>query len=261
MANLRGRDRLIVALDVPTHERAFELIDTLDNVSTFKVGLELFLAGDLLGFVRRLRDRRAGGGGLFVDLKLAGDIDTTIARFVEGCLAAGVSFLTLVEAAPRAITVATLRAARRARGPARNPRFLAVPLLSSLGADDLRAVGIEADPTAYILDRGRQMLHDGCDGLIVSGDAIKACREAFGPGVDLVSPGIRPAWAAADDHTRLTTPAQAIRSGADYLVVGRPITRARDPRDAAQRVIDEIDAALDEGHSSPAVHAAGRSSA
>ena len=85
------------------------------------------------------------------------------------------------------------------------------------------------------------MLGAGCDGLIVSGAAIGACRAAFGPDVTLVSPGIRPAWSGADDHLRLTTPADAIRLGADYLVVGRPIRSAVDPREAAQRVIDEID--------------------
>lgn len=88
------------------------------------------------------------------------------------------------------------------------------------------------------------MLAAGCDGLIVSGDAIGACRRAFGRDVTLVSPGIRPHWAEADDHQRLTTPAVAIRLGADYLVVGRPIRKAQNPRAAAQRIIDEIEEEL-----------------
>lgn len=246
MQDLTGKDRLIVALDVPTHERAFELVDKLDNVSFFKVGLQLFLAGDVLGFIQRLQSRRAGHGGVFVDLKLSGDIGNTITSLVEGCLALNVKFITLVESNPLAITLATVQAARNARGLARDPRLLMVPLFSSLGVDDLHQAGTPGEVNAFIIDRGRVMLSHGCDGLIVSGDAIKACREEFGPNVDIVSPGIRPAWAPADDHKRHTTPAEAIRWGADYLVVGRPITKDQNPRAAAQRIIDEIDEALDD---------------
>lgn len=246
MQELTGKDRLIVALDVSTHERAFELVDKLDNVSFFKVGLQLFLAGDVLGFIQKLQARRAGQGGVFVDLKLSGDIGNTIMRLVEGCVALNVKFITLVESVPLAITLSTVQAARNARGTARDPRLLMVPLLSSLGADDLQQVGIGADVNAYIVERGKVMLSHGCDGLIVSGDAIRACRDAFGPTVDIVSPGIRPDWAASDDHKRHTTPAEAIRAGADYLVVGRPVTKDTDPRTAAQRVIEEIDEALED---------------
>ena len=94
------------------------------------------------------------------------------------------------------------------------------------------------------MKRGTVMVDAGCDGLIVSGHAIRTCRHAFGPTLTLVSPGIRPAWAGRDDHARLTTPAQAIHLGSDYLVVGRPIRTAQSPHDAAQRIIDEIDEAL-----------------
>ena len=243
--DLRGKDRLIVALDVPTHERAFELVDKLDNVSFFKVGLELFMAGGMIGFLRHLQERRASQGGVFVDLKLSGDIGNTITRLVESCMVLNVKFITLVESAPSAITVRTLQAARRARKGARDPRLLMVPLLSSLNADDLRAAGIRGSLTDYIVARGKTMLDHGCDGLIVSGEAIKACRDVF-PDADIVSPGIRPRWATADDHKRITTPSQAIRFGADYLVVGRPVYNDKDPRAAAQKIIDEIDEALEE---------------
>lgn len=248
MTDLNGRDRLIVALDVPTHDEAFRLVDTLDNVSFFKVGWELFLAGDVLGFIQKLQERRAGRGGVFVDLKLSGDIGNTITRLVEGCVALNVKFITLVETVPLAITLATLQTARRARGEARDPRLLMVPLLSSLDADDLRAVSIDMDVNSYIVSRAGHMLSHGCDGLIVSGDAIRVCRDTFGPGVDIVSPGIRPTWASflSGDHKRYTTPAEAIRLGADYLVVGRPITLHPDPRIAASHVIEEIDEALSE---------------
>lgn len=238
-----------MALDVSTHEQAFELVDKLDNVSFFKVGLQLFLAGDVLGFIQKLQDKRAGQGGVFVDLKLSGDIGNTITKLVEGCMALNVKFITLVESVPLAITRTTIQAARAARGTARDPRLLMVPLLSSLGADDLRQTRSDGDVNAYIVERGRDMLNVGCDGLIVSGEAIRACRDAFGPTVDIVSPGIRPDWSSSDDHKRHTTPSAAIRMGADYLVVGRPITKARDPRAAAQRVIEEIDEALEDTHS------------
>lgn len=245
MTDLKAKDRLIVALDVPSHERAFELVDQLDNVSFFKVGLELFLRGDVLGFIKQLQDRRAGQGGVFVDLKLSGDIGNTITRLIEGCVALNVRFITLVESTPLAITLATLRTARKARGSAEFPRFLMVPLFSSLDTEDLLQAGVRRTATEYIVERGQEMLKHGCDGLIVSGEAIKVCRETFGPQVDIVSPGIRPTWASADDQKRITTPTQAIRMGADYLVVGRPITQNSDPRGAAQRVISEIDAAVE----------------
>jgi len=249
---LRGKDRLIVALDVPTHERAFEMVERLDNVSFFKVGLELFLAGDVLGFIKNLQERRAGRGGVFLDLKLSGDIGNTIARFVESCGDLNVKFITLVESAALAITAKTIETAREARGDRKYPKLLMVPLLSSLNADDLRsAKGEKLDPTEYIVERGGAMLERGCDGLIVSGGAIGACRERF-PGADIVSPGIRPAGAAADDHKRSATPGEAIGLGADYLVVGRPVLNARDPRAAAQGIMDEIDAALEPRTSAPA---------
>ena len=237
-----GEDRLIVALDVPTHEEAFSLVDQLENVHFFKVGLELFLRGDVLGFLREIQNRRAIGG-VFVDLKLSGDIGNTITRLVEGCIHLNVKFLTLVESTPQSITIRTLDAAKEARGASKEPRLLMVPLLSSLNADDLRAIGILNDPEDYILERGRALLGHGCDGLIVSGEAIKACRREF-PDIDIVSPGIRPAWAEADDHKRHTTPQEAIRFGADYLVVGRPITKSPEPKEAARRIIEDIDEAL-----------------
>lgn len=243
MAKLAGKDRLIVALDVSTHEEAFALVEQLDNVSFFKVGLQLLMAGDILGFIRRLQESRSSQGGVFVDLKLSGDIGNTITRLVEGCMALNVRFITLVAAESSAITVRTLQAAKKARGTARDPRFLMVPLFSSLDTDDLlQTTGKKINTTTYIVNRGREMIRKGCDGLIVSGTAIKNCRKEF-PHADIVSPGIRPSWAQADDHKRRTTPTQAIQFGADYIVVGRPIYNNPDPRAAAQKIIDEIDAA------------------
>ena len=235
----KGSERLIVALDVRTHAEAERLVDCLENVSFFKIGLRLFLAGDLFGLVRRIRERR--DAGIFIDLKMAGDISNTIGDFVEGASELGIRFITLAESRDDVFTRHSLAAGRKARGSEAFPQFLMVPLLSSLVPANFGRPDLSAE--AYIVERGREMLAAGCDGLIVSGPAIGACRAAFGPGVPLVSPGVRPEWAGADDHQRFTTPAEAIRLGADYLVVGRPIRNAENPREAAQRVVDEIDEA------------------
>ena len=234
---MEGKDRVIVALDVPTHDEAVALVDALDNVSFFKVGLELFLAGDLYGLLQRLRAARGDQGAVFVDLKIAGDITNTIVSFVRRAAELGIRFITFVEAAESAITRHSLEAGREARGETPVPQFLMVSLPSSLGATSDPA----GDVDRYIV-RGRAMLDAGCDGLVVSGSAIGACRQVF-PDATLVSPGIRPSGAPQDDHARWTTPADAVSQGADYLVVGRPIRNASNPRDAAQRIIDEIDEA------------------
>lgn len=241
--HLTGQERLIVALDVPTHEQALNLVDTLTNVSFFKIGLQLLFAGSLFGLLEGLQKRRESG--IFVDLKLSGDIGNTITELVNACMTLNVKFLTLVESNPQSITIRTLEAARNARGTNHTPRLLMVPLLSSLNEEDLRAQGIGDDPAAFIVERGKTLLQHGCDGLIVSGGAIKECRTEF-PDIDIVSPGIRLEGSSADDHKRSTTPQQAILYGADYLVVGRPITKSPSPEDVAQTIINEIDDALKE---------------
>jgi orotidine-5'-phosphate decarboxylase len=236
-----GKDRLIVALDVPTVNEALRAVERLDNVTFFKVGLQLFLAGGLPDLLRQLRGKRR----LFVDLKLPGDIANTIRAVIDVCVDQEVAFLTLSESMPApAIAAATAaRAARRSD----TPRFLTVPFLSSLDAADLAAAGQEQRLDSYILGKATTALAAGCDGVIASGDAIQLCRTGLPPATLIVSPGIRPAGASSDDHKRHTTPGQAIRSGADYLVVGRPIMKDPDPREAARRVIAEIDAALEAG--------------
>jgi orotidine-5'-phosphate decarboxylase len=244
MTELQGKDRLIVALDVPTHDAALALVDELENVSLFKVGLELLFAGGLFDLLARLQERRRPTGGVFVDLKLAGDIGNTITALVKQSGKLGIRFMTVVESVPLAITLDTIQTVRRARDDELTPALLMVPYLSSLGTQHLRDIGIQDDVDTYIVKRGTVMVDAGCDGLIVSGQAIRTCRQEFGAKLTLVSPGIRPTWAGQDDHARLTTPAEAIHLGSDYLVVGRPIRTAKSPHDAAQRVIDEIDEAL-----------------
>jgi orotidine-5'-phosphate decarboxylase len=235
---LRGRDRLIVALDVPTVDEALGAVARLSNVTFFKIGLQLFMTGGLPTLLEALREKQ-----VFVDLKLPGDISNTIAAVVDACVARHVAFLTLSGSMP----AAGIRAAKAARDAKqrRNPKLLTVPFVSSLDAGDLaETAGGHPDLETYVLRAARLALEAGCDGIIASGDAIRWCRTAF-PSTIIVSPGIRPAGAGADDHKRSTTPADAIRLGADYLVVGRPILKSPDPRDAADRIVREIDAALD----------------
>jgi len=236
VADLRGKDRIIVALDVPTVDQALASVERLDNISFFKVGLQLFMTGGLPDLLHALRTKR-----VFVDLKLPGDISNTIAAVIDACVSMNVELLTLSESMP----LPAIRAARAARA-ARNsshPKFLTVPVLSSLDASDLpAAAGGENGVEAVIVRRAQAALEAGCDGIIASGDAIQVCRRAF-PSTLIVSPGIRPSGASTDDHKRHTTPAEAVRLGADYLVIGRPILQAPDPRAAAQRIIEEIDRA------------------
>jgi orotidine-5'-phosphate decarboxylase len=241
VSHLTGKDRLIVALDVPTVDEARTIVEQLDNVSFFKVGWQLFITGGLPTLLQSLRQKQ-----VFVDLKVPGDITNTISAVVDFCVSMNVTFLTLSESMPLP-AIRSARAARDARH-SEGPKLLTVPFLSSLDAADLPGVAVgEHDVEAFILKRAHAAVEAGCDGMIASGQAIQVCRRAFGSSTIIVSPGIRPAGASTDDHKRHTTPAEAMRLGADYLVVGRPILKAPDPRGAASRIIDEIDGALGGG--------------
>ena len=238
----QGKDRLIVALDVPDHQRAVALVQELDNVFFFKIGLELIVSGNVLELIEKLHHERSGEGGIFIDLKVSGDIGNTITRFVQACATHRIKFVTLGGYAEYTINSGVIQTAVEARGNNEFPKLLGVPLLSHLRIDVKNYRNFSSD-TDYILNRGEALINEGCDGLIVSGDAIKACREQFTNEI-IVSPGIRPSGASTDDHERFTTPGQAIELGADYLVVGRPILNDPNPRQAAERIIKEIAAAM-----------------
>ena len=236
-----GQDRLIVALDVSSHEEALHLVKTLKNVSFFKIGLQLFAAGNHLDIIREIQESRAGAGGVFIDLKISGDIGNTIGRFVEGLIGLNVKLITLSESVATCKTAETINTIRDVRGEQERLRILMVPMLSSSDNTDreIYELGDTRDTNTFIVERGKKLLELGCDGLIVSGDAIGLCRQKLKCLV--VSPGIRPTGFPPQDHKRFTTPAEAIRLGADYLVVGRPVIDATDPYRAAQSIIDEID--------------------
>jgi orotidine-5'-phosphate decarboxylase len=228
------RERLIVALDVPTADDARALVARLgDAVCFYKLGLELLMSGDYF----RLVDELAGAGHqLFLDLKLH-DIPETVARAVRNLRARRARFVT-VHFDPRG-----LEAACRERGEL---GILAVTLLTHVEASELPGYGFApgTPPGDLVLARARQALALGCEGVIASPLEARLIRAELGPGLAIVTPGIRPAVPAGprtmDDQRRIATPRTALEAGADYLVVGRPIHAAQDPRAAALAIQDTI---------------------
>ena len=228
-----ARSRLIVALDVPKTEEALALVQELRGVvSMFKVGLELIVGGGVPCVVAALGpDQR-----LFLDLKTPSDIPETVKRTVRSIASwPSIELLTL----DVHTTAPAIRAAREGRGGKGHPKLLMVSWLSSMDASDLPG----GDLDAYLRERVSFARAQGCDGMIASGDAIALVRAAW-PEAVIVSPGVRAAGAATDDHKRAATPADAVRAGADYLVVGRPIRDAADRRTAAAQFIEEIERGL-----------------
>jgi orotidine-5'-phosphate decarboxylase len=233
-----GLPRLFCALDVPSREQALALARPLiEAVDGFKLGLEFFAAEGPDG----VRAIGVLGKPIFLDLKLH-DIPNTVAGAVRSAAALAPAYLTLHAAGG----VAMLRAAAEAateeaekRGMAR-PKLLAVTVLTSLDAADLSAQAIRAAPDEQAVRLAVLAESAGVDGVVCSPKEIAPIRHALGRGLELVVPGIRPAWAAAGDQKRVMTPAEATNAGADVLVIGRPITAAADPADAARRIRDEM---------------------
>ncbi len=232
--------RLAVALDVPDLDRVRALATALaGRVGTFKVGLEAFVAHGEAA----LEAARAGGAGIFLDLKLH-DIPRTVAAAVRSAGRLGADLLTLHALGGPAM-IAAAREAAEALGPDR-PRLLAVTVLTSHGPSDLEALGLAGPPEEAVIRLARLALTAGADGLVASAREAPALRATLGPGPLLVTPGIRPAGAARGDQVRVTTPADAIRGGSSLLVVGRPIVAADDPAAAADAILAEIRGALQE---------------
>lgn len=234
MPLIPARDRLIVALDVPTVAEAEAMVKRLGaSVTFFKVGLELIYAGGV-DLARRLAGE---GKQVFLDAKLL-DIDNTVEGAVRSIAPLGVTFLT-VHAYPKA-----MRAAVAARG-AVPLRLLGVTVLTSMDDADLRDAGFALGAAELVADRARDAKASGMDGIVASPAEAAAVRALVGPEMAIVTPGIRPAGAATGDQKRVATPASAIAAGADYLVVGRPVTTAADPRAAADAIVAEIETALE----------------
>ncbi|HEX5042552.1 MAG TPA: orotidine-5'-phosphate decarboxylase [Candidatus Polarisedimenticolaceae bacterium] len=228
-----ARSRLIVALDVPTRQEALVLVQELRGVvAMFKVGLELIVGGGVPDVLAALApDQR-----LFLDLKTPSDIPETVKRTVRSVASwPAIELLTL----DVHTTAPAIRAAREGRGGKAHPKLIMVSWLSSMDASDLPG----GDLDAHLRERASFARDQGCDGMVASGDAIALVRAVW-PEAVIVSPGVRAAGAATDDHKRAAAPADAIRAGADYLVVGRPIRDAADRPRAAREFIVEIERGL-----------------
>ena len=229
MSQPSPRDRLIVALDLADTAAAKAMVARLsDAVSFYKIGLELTYGGGLA----LARDLVAQGKQVFLDLKLH-DIPNTVARATEQVGQIGATFLT-VHAFPQ-----TMKAAVSAIG-ASPMKLLAVTVMTSYDDSDLAEAGYRLGVKDLVAQRARQAQSAGVHGLILSAEEVAAMRAALGPDMLLVTPGIRPAGAALADQKRVMTPAEAIRAGSDYLVVGRPVTQAPDPKAAAEAIVAEI---------------------
>jgi orotidine-5'-phosphate decarboxylase len=231
-AKIAPRDRLIVALDLPSVEAAEAMIGKLgDSVTFYKIGYQLAYAGG-----PPLVSRLAGSGKkVFLDLKMH-DIGNTIARGVESVAKLGATFLT-VHAYPQ-----TMKAAVEARGP--NLKILAVTVLTSYDDGDLHAAGYRLNVSDLVEARAQQAQVLGVDGIVSSAEEVGRLHKIVGHQMSLVTPGIRPAGAATGDQKRIMTPGRAIAAGADYLVVGRPVVDAADPKAAAEAIHEEIGQSL-----------------
>jgi orotidine-5'-phosphate decarboxylase len=236
------RDRLIVALDFPEVERARALVERLGPAVTFyKIGLELVTARGGIDLARELSD---AGKRVFLDMKLL-DIENTVERATRNAAASGATFLTV-----HAHDSKTLRAAMAGRAGT-SLRLLAVTVLTNLDGSDLIEQGIAEAPALLVTRRARLAREAGCDGVVASGLEAARVRAAVGPGIVIVTPGIRFPEEAQGDQARVATPQTAIAAGADYVVVGRPISNAADPVRAVQRFVQAIGEALAIGAPAP----------
>ena len=237
MGAIQAKDRLIVALDVKDIPAARAVVDQLDGVADFfKVGLTLQLAAGVEEFIRSLIKE---GKRVFLDYKYY-DISETLKKTVARASELGVSFLTIH--GPSVL----IRAAVEGRGTS-NLKLFTVTVLTSLDAGDIAEMGYtNHTPEELVLFRARKALEAGCDGVIASGREAKQIKALSQGKLLLITPGIRPDGYPEDDQKRKTTPHDAVAAGADYLVVGRPITGAKDLRAAAEEILAQMQTAFDE---------------
>lgn len=230
-----ARDRLIVALDLPSTNAARLMVSQIGDAACFyKIGMELVFAGGL-DLVAELTGR---GKRVFLDMKLL-DIENTIAGGVRSIAGLGATFTT-IHAYPKA-----MRAAVAARTGGLG--LLGVTVLTSLDDRDLKGAGYSESAADLVARRAADAREAGMDGIVCSPAEAMAVRRIVGPDMAVVTPGMRPAGSAAGDQKRVAAPGEAIIAGADYVVVGRPVTQAEDPFEAAELIVDEIAAALDHG--------------
>jgi orotidine-5'-phosphate decarboxylase len=235
-------ERIIVPLDVPTEAAAIALIDQLPQVSFWKVGLELFVSSGL-GILRTLKAKQKR---IFLDLKFH-DIPNTVAGACRSATRQGVDLLTIHatcgrEALKLAGTAVQEEAAQVGYPP---PKLIAITLLTSLSSRQLAFdLKIPLELPEYALQMALLAQETGLDGAVCSPQEVEQLRQTCGDDFLLVCPGVRPSWATAGDQARSLTPVQALKAGADYLVIGRPITAASNPQSAWERIYDELAAVL-----------------
>ena len=226
---MTAHNPIIIALDVESAAEARALVDRIgDHADFYKVGLELFTAAGM-DFVQELIGRRKN---VFLDLKLY-DIGETVKRTVAQVARTGVRFLTVHS------PTAVMRAAIEGRGTSRL-KLLAVTVLTSFDQQDVNDLGYSRTLADLVEWRVRKAIEAGMDGLVGSPLEARAIRAVAGPAAILVTPGVRSAGAGKGDQKRVATPAEAISNGADYLVIGREVTRAQDPAAAVQRILEDI---------------------
>ena len=231
MKAIVDNQRLIVALELPSTDDARRLVAQLDNsVNFYKVGLELFMAGGYFEFVDELA---AAGKQVFVDLKFF-DVPATVGRAVERLQHRNISFVTVHG------NDGIMQAAAASKG---DLKILAVTVLTSLDRGDLDDLGFQCDVEELVLSRARRAIHCGCDGVVASGHEAARLRDELGDRLMIVIPGIRPVE-NTDDQKRTVTVQDAFSHGADYIVVGRPIRDADNPRKVAETIQREIASAL-----------------
>ncbi len=227
-------DKLIVALDVPSYDEARALVETLgDTVSFYKIGLEL-LFSEGLALASELKNE---GKRIFLDMKFL-DIGNTVEKAVAGVAHLGFDFLTI-----HGTDTKTMKAAVKGRGNSQL-KLLAVTVLTSLDQNDLNEQGIAMSTRDLVLTRAKLAREAGIDGVIASGQEAASIRAACGLEFLIVTPGIRLPGADAGDQKRISTPEDAIRNGANHIVVGRPINAARSPVEAARSFLEHMSRAI-----------------
>ncbi len=233
---MKFADRIIIALDVDTRSEALELVRKLrGKVGLFKVGSQLFTAeGPEL-----VREIAGMGERVFLDLKYH-DIPNTVVKAVLAAERLGVSMLTLHVTGGTAMMSAVAQTLKGTNRSDPAPLILAVTVLTSLGDQDLKEIGCHSASREQVLRLAHLAQQSGMDGIVASPAELPALRERFGNSLILVTPGIRPSGKDTDDQIRIATPLAAIQAGADYLVIGRPITASRDPAQNLETILEEL---------------------
>ncbi|MFO7980180.1 MAG: orotidine-5'-phosphate decarboxylase [Candidatus Aminicenantes bacterium] len=233
-------EKIIIALDVHKKNLALDLVEKLKYVQTFKIGLELFISEgpSILHEIHNL------GKKIFLDLKLH-DIPNTVAGAIRSGFNHRVSMITLhasggLNMMKRAVSEADELSAKTGN---QKPLLLAVTVLTSLKQDELKQIGIRGKTNDQVVNLARLAKKAEMDGLVCSPKETMMIKKEIGGDFLVVNPGIRPLWASKDDQKRITTPRQAVQNGADFLVIGRPVTRAPDPEEAFFKICQELDRA------------------